>query len=417
MKRSISLLALFLILSGQVFAGGFQINEHSARAMAMSGAFTAVANDASAVWFNPAGIVQLDGTQFMAGATVIVPRSTFRGVSPDITEYSMQNQTFTPYNFYVTRKINSKFAIGFGANNPFGLGTKWDDNWVGRYIALNTEVQTFAFHFVAAYELAKGFSVSAGVSYAHGTVAISKAASLAPFAGDAKISLNGTGNSFAFNFGMLWKPTDKFSIGATYKSQYSFDFTGTATSQNPPQFNGKIPTGGIAANLTTPAGITIGTAFKPTSKLLLSFDYQWVGWSSYNKLEVTFNDVTNPLTGKPLVSSSPRNYSDTYILRFGAEYVLNNKISLRGGVLYDHSPVSDAYAEPTLPDANRFGFNGGIGYNITETVTIDLAYLYLRVDERTISTSKINYTSGNAPFNGVYNTYAHLVALDLSFRF
>lgn len=417
MKRSISLSALFLILAGNIFAGGFQINEHGARAMAMSGAFTAVANDASAVWFNPAGIVQLNGTQLMAGATAIIPRSTFRGPSPAVTQYDMQNQTFTPYNFYLTRKINDKFAIGFGANNPFGLGTRWDNNWVGRYIALDTEVRTFAFHFVAAYELAKGFSVSAGVSYAHGTVTIQKAQSLAPFAGDAIISLDGTGNSFAFNAGVLWKASDNFSIGATYKSQYSFDFTGAGTSENPPQFNGRIPTGNISANLTTPAGITVGAAFKPTSNFLLSFDYQWVGWSSYDKLEVTFDDFTNPTTGKPLVSSSPRNYSDTYILRLGGEYVVNKKLTLRGGVLYDHSPVADEYAEPTLPDANRFGFNGGIGYNLTETIAIDVAYLYLRVDERTISTSKINYTDGNAPFNGVYNTYAHLIAVDLSFKF
>jgi len=417
LKRFISLLALLGILSSQLFAGGFQINEHSARAMAMSGAFTGVANDASAVWFNPAGIVQLDGTQLMFGATAIVPRSTFRGVSPDVTQYDMQHQTFTPYNFYLTRKINKKFAIGFGANNPFGLGTLWDDNWVGRYLALDTEVQTFAFHFVAAYELAKGFSVSAGASYAHGTVTISKAKSLAPFSGDAIISLEGTANSFAFNAGFLWKPTESFSIGATYKSQYSFDFTGTATSQNPPQFNGQIPTGNISANLTTPAGIIVGAGFKPTKDLLFSFDYQWIGWSSYDKLEVTFDDFTDPTTSKPYVLSTPRNYSDTYILRFGAEYVLNNKLTLRGGVLYDHSPVADEYAEPTLPDANRLGFNGGIGYNITETVAIDLAYLYLRVDERTISTSKINYTDGVSPFNGVYNTHASLFAVDLSFKF
>ncbi len=415
MKRSISLLAFFLILSSQIFAGGFQINEHGARAMAMSGAFTAVANDASAVWFNPAGIVQLDGTQLMVGATAIIPRSTFRGVSPDITQYDMQKQTFTPYNFYITKKINSKFAIGLGANNPFGLGTRWDNDWVGRYLALDTEVQTFAFHFVAAYEIAKGLSLSAGVSYAHGTVTIQKATSLAPFSGDAVIDLEGTANAVAFNASFLWKASDNLSFGASYKSQYSLDFTGTATSQNPPQFNGQIPTGSIDANLTTPAGLTAGVAFKPTNNFLLSFDYQWVGWSSYDKLEVTFNDFK--VGGSPFVLSTPRNYSDTYILRLGGEYVLNNKVTLRGGVLYDHSPVADEYAEPTLPDANRFGFNGGIGYNITDNVAIDFAYLYLRVDERTISTSKINYTDGISPFNGVYNTYAHLIAVDLSFKF
>ncbi len=414
MKRSITLVSLFLILTGNIFAGGFQINEHGARAMAMSGAFTAVANDASAVWFNPAGIVQLDGTQIMGGATIIIPRSTFRGPSPDVTQYNMQNQTFTPYNFYITRKINDKLAIGFGANNPFGLGTRWDSDWVGRYLAIDTEVQTFAFHFVAAYALSETFSVSGGVSYATATVTIQKAASLAPFAGDAVINLDGTGNAFAFNAGFLWKPSKKLSIGATFKSQYSFDFTGTATSTNPPQFDGRIPTGSIDANLTTPTGITAGIAFNPTDKLLLSFDYQWVGWSSYDKLAVTFNDFK--VGGTPLTTSSPRNYSDTYILRFGGEYVLNDKISLRGGVLYDHSPVADEYAEPTLPDANRFGFNGGIGFNLSENVTLDFAYLYLRVDERTISTSKINY-SGNTPFNGVYNTYAHLIAFDLSYKF
>ena len=105
LTHSIIVLAIVVNVS---FAGGFQINEHGARAMAMAGAFTGLADDPSALFYNGAGLTQLSGTHIVAGVTLIAPSASFRGPSPAITEYSLQDQLFHPINFYITHQFDEK---------------------------------------------------------------------------------------------------------------------------------------------------------------------------------------------------------------------------------------------------------------------------------------------------------------------
>ncbi len=411
-KKSLTILTTLLFFAGSLFASGFQINEHAARAVAMGGAFTGVANDASAVYFNPAGITQLSGTRVSGGVTMISPSATFRGVTPAVTEYKMQQQTFTPINFYLTHQISKKLFVGFGVNNPYGLGSKWDDNWIGKYLAVDTEVRTFYFAGNVAYKVTDCLSVAVGINYAYGDVSIMKYVPLPdPLAGDFKLTLTGDGTSIGYNVAVFFKPSEKFSVGVSYRSSNKFDFAGTATSEKgPAALASKLPSGDITASLTTPMNFTVGLGFYPNSNLTLSADFQYVGWSSYDKLSV---DFANPAIEDIDV---PREYQNSWIARTGFEYKMD-KLALRGGLLYDKNPVKDELVEPSLPDADRIGFNAGLGYQLTDKVSVDLSYMYLRFAERTITNSQQSYTSGNSPFNGVYNSYAHLFGLNFSYNF
>ncbi len=411
-KKSLTILTTLLFFAGSLFASGFQINEHAARAVAMGGAFTGVANDASAVYFNPAGITQLSGTSVSAGVTMIMPSASFRGVSPAVTEYKMQDQTFTPINFYLTRQISSKLHVGIGLNNPYGLGSKWDDNWIGKYLAVETEVRTFFLSGNVAYQFTKCLSVAVGINYAYGDVTIMKYVPLPdPIYGDFKLSLDGNGTSIGFNVAAFFKPSDKFSVGVSYRSSNKFDFAGTAKSEEgPAALASQLPSGDITASLTTPMNLTVGLGFYPNDNLTLSADFQYVGWSSYDKLSV---DFANPATEDIDVA---REYQNSWIARAGFEYKMNS-LALRGGLLYDKNPVKDQLVEPSLPDADRIGFNAGLGYNLTENISVDISYMYLRFAERTITNSEQTYTAGNSPFNGVYNSYAHLFGINLSYNF
>jgi long-chain fatty acid transport protein len=404
---------VFLFIASSLFASGFQLNEFGAKAMGMGGAFTAVANTPTAIFFNPAGITQLNGTQLSIGSNIITLGSTFRGVSPDITEYKLKDQIFTPIIGQFTYKYDDNLSFGIGLGNPFGLGTKWDDNWIGRYITTEIEIRVFSLQPVIAYKLMDNLSVSAGLNYNYSDVLIRKNVNLAPFSTiDGKVKIKGDDQSFGYAFGILYKPIDNLSLGLGYRSKVKYEFTGTTSKTAPSQLSGKLPSGKTSAKLTTPVNLSVGVAYK-FDNLLLSCDYQYVGWSSYDSLNIKFNESN-------LESKSYRGYNNSYIIRFGLDYNVNDILNLYAGIYYDKSPVKDEHLDPTLPDANRMGYSAGFGYKFNENIQLDLSYLFLRMEERKITNSEINYSGiagAIAPFNGVYNSYAHLFSLTLNYSF
>jgi long-chain fatty acid transport protein len=444
-KKLLFILLVSALTTGNIFSSGFQINEHGAKAMAMAGAFTGLANDASAVYFNPAGITQLNGTFLSAGTTLILPSSKFNGIEgasnpllPPEQEYDMESQVFTPINFYLTQQITDRLYVGLSVNNPYGLGTKWDDKWVGRYIAVDTELRTFFFNLVAAYKVTENLSLSGGFVYAMGDVKIIRNVFLADpgtgqFLPDAQTNLEGDGNSIGWTAGLFYLSDDKkSSIGISVRSEVEFDFEGDAVT-TPATFGVTVapntvvqtplPTGAIKATLTTPMTVTVGFAAEIAEKTILTGDIQWTGWSSYDTLAVDFleyppqHPVINPTGNAPKQRlASPREYKNNYIFRLGFEKELSNSFMLRGGILYDTNPVPDRLVEPTLPDADRLGLNIGFGYMLTESLSLDVAYLFLKFVNRTISDSNID--SGYpipVAFNGTYKSISHLFGINFNY--
>ena len=406
LKMSIFIL-LSMILMTKSYAGGFQLNEHGARAMGLGGAFTAIADDPSAIYFNGAGLIQLSGWNFMVGTAFIAPNSEFRGVAPQINDYKTKRQTFIVPNGYATYRINNNWAVGLGFNVPFGLGTEWPSDWPGRYLALKTDVRTYTISGDVAYKLIDNLSVSAGVQYSFADVTITEKSPLGQFPGDAFISLNGKDNSaFGYKFGILYKPISTLSFGASFHSQIKYNFKGTATTVGPTQLASELPAGDITANLTTPFNLTFGAAYELIPELRLSADFQYVGWSSYDTLAIEFANV-------PRVAS-PRLYDNSYIIRFGAEYKYTQSLSFQGGIYWDKNPVKPEYLNPSLPDANRICFSIGVNYKFTNSFSAGVSYLFIRSSELTVTDSKEFY-SGNTPFNGTYNSFANLGSISLSY--
>lgn len=420
-KKLLAVIFLLVIFSGRILPGGFQINEHGARAMAMAGAFTALAHDPSALFYNPAGLTQLKGSHFMGGVTLIAPSASFRGPAPQITEYNLESQLFTPINFYYTQQINEDFYAGIGINNQYGLGTKWADDWVGRFIALDTEIRTFFITPSVGYKITDCLSVGIGGVFAFGDVTIERFTQVplppnytTPLDAEGRVKLAGDGTGFGFTAGALYRPIEILSLGLSFRSSVTMKFEGDANSEGPALLEGRLPSGDISAELTTPWNLTFGAAIFPMCGLTISADFQYIGWSSYDTLAVEFSTYPTSAGSK---TAAARLYEDTYIIRLGAEYQATECLALRGGLLYDNNPVKDEFVEPTLPDADRIGFNIGFGYKLMQNLTLDVAYLYLRFFEREITNSETNYRMGVTPFNGVYNSFAHLFGINFSYNF
>ncbi|MCL4279287.1 MAG: outer membrane protein transport protein, partial [Ignavibacteriaceae bacterium] len=272
-------------------AGGFQINEHGAKAMGLGGAFTAIANDASAIYWNSAGMTQLSGTNFLLGSALIAPSSSFRGVSPAVDISRMKSHAFFPSHLFITHSFTESFSAGLGLTTPFGLGTHWSNGWIGRYLALETELKTFWVPITFAYSPVENLSIGAGFIYSFADVLITRNNSQAPFAGDAYVELEGSDNfAYGYTFSLMYKPIKDFSIGASFRSEVEYEFEGTATVTGAEQLQeiDAFPGGDVTAKLTTPMNIVGGVAYQVIPQLRLSADFQWIAWSSYDSLNVDF---------------------------------------------------------------------------------------------------------------------------------
>jgi long-chain fatty acid transport protein len=265
----------------------------------------------------------------------------------------------------------------------------------------------------------ENLSISVGGSYSFADVTIAQANSQTPFVGDAFIHLEGDDKSaFGYNAGIMWKPMKELSIGASFRSEVDYSFEGTATATGAEQLAALLPKGNITADLTTPMNIQGGIGYRVIEQLQLSADFQWVGWSSYDKLAVDFEDPAYDDI------SRPRNYEDTYAIRFGAEYFLDDNLSFLGGIYFDKMPVQPEYLSPSLPDADRLGFSIGADAHITENFGVSGSFLYIRSSELTVTNSNEIYTpyeEGNeesaSRFNGTYNSYAGLFSFSLYYNF
>jgi long-chain fatty acid transport protein len=404
LKLNISkIILLSVMLLGKIYAGGFQLNEHGSRAMGLGGAFTAVADDPSAIYFNGAGLTQLSGWNFMIGTAFIAPNSAFRGVYPAVTEYNTVKQTFIVPSIYGSYNIDENWAIGIGFNVPFGLGTEWPSDWPGKYLALKTDIKAYTITPTIAWKM-EDVSFSLGLVYSFANVNITQKSSQTPFAGDAFTTLNGKDNGApGLTVGILYKPVQEFSLGLSIRSGISYKFKGSAVTTGAPQLISQLPNGDITANLTTPFNLTFGVAWDVISKLKISADFQYVGWSSYDTLAIYFSNTNFPRI------ANPRLYDDSYFIRFGAEYKINHNLAIQGGIYFDKNPVKPEWLNPELPDADRLGFSFGVSYKITSGLTAAASYLFIRGKQLTVT------NSNEMGFNGTYNSYANIGSISLSY--
>ncbi|MBW7888903.1 MAG: outer membrane protein transport protein [Bacteroidetes bacterium] len=388
-------------------AGGFQLNEHGARAMAQGGAWAARAYDASAIYFNPAGLAFQNGTQLYLGSTIIVPSMTFFGPLPSVKETKMVDQIFPPINLYGTYAVTEDLHVGLGVNNPFGLGTEWPDNWVGNQLSVKVDLQSFFITPTVAYKINDQLSVGAGFNVVTGSVTLSRY-----FIPGVKVALDLSATGYGFNLGAQYKVSDDLSLGASYRSSVKLDATGTAKFT--PSIPGSTPDGDAAASIELPSTAFLGVAYKVMDNLEVEADYQYVGWSSYKTLIIEFKK--DPSKN----SVNPKDYQNTYILRIGGEYTMD-QFQFRAGYIYDHTPVETKHVDPLLPDANRNGINIGLGYKITNNLNIDFSYMYLKFNQRTVTGTDFD-NNGNpgqtyGDFDGTYQASANLFGLNIGYSF
>ena len=322
------------------------------------------------------------------------------------------------------RTIRAFLLLDKPGTAPATVNEYKSDTWAGRFLALDTELKVFTISPVVAYKISEELSLSAGLIYSWADVTIKQKLPIAPIellgypGGESLVTLDGKDNSaFGYCFGAMYKPMPELSIGASFHSQLKYNFSGKATSTNlppVPQLNALYPHGDISADLTAPYNLAVGVAYRVVPKLLLSVDFQFVGWSSYDTLKVDFAVPTVPDIG------SPRLYDNSYILRLGGDYKVNNCLSVLAGIYFDKSPVKADYMSPSLPEGNRLGFSAGFEYAITKQLSVAGSYLYIHSSKVDVTNSTQDYIPLDGAlerFNGTYSSSANLGSLTLSYSF
>ncbi len=409
-RKMTALFAVIMLSVSVAFASGYQLNEHGAKAVSMGGAFVARADDPSAIFFNPAGLSFVKGFNVMVGGTLILPSTTFTGPYPNNTETKMNSLSFFPPNAYITYNFDNGLAAGVGVYTPEGLGTDWPKDWVGRFIITKINLQSFNINPTISYAYKDIISVGVGFDYALGNVVLERY-NYTPFSDSLGnpitpfIHMDGNASGTGFNFGLLLKPIENVSVGFSYRSKITFKATsGTATFSGAGSLAPLLPGGAVSTSLPFPETWYAGIAYKG-DRYSVEADYQYVGWSAYNQLNIDFATHTALQQNSTIVG----NYSNSYIVRVGGDYMIDDIWTARAGVFYDKNPVPDAYDVPILPDADRLGINVGVGVKVSKNISIDASYMFLPFKQRTVTTSAYG-------FNGTYNTTANLIGIDLSYR-
>jgi long-chain fatty acid transport protein len=405
--------ASIVFLTSTGFAAGFRLPEQDSAAMGMASAFVGQADNPSAVWYNPAGITQLDGTRMSGGVIGIYPVLTHENntVNPGTTDVSERELHLTPH-LYATHKMNDSIFFGFGINSPFGLATDWDPkSSATRYVATYSKVITSEFNPNVAFKLNDDLSLAAGVAYVHLRATLEKTANLGgpPAVADRNFRLSGDGDGWGFNAAVMYKITQSVNAGLSYRSRVKIDVDGDAELTG-----GATPISGSGStSITLPDLVQFGVSYKASDNLTLNADLEYTVWSTYDKIQVTSNI--------PLFNATDqKKWENVWCLRIGGQYKLSDQWKVRAGYLYDQNPVKEEYFETRTPDSDRQGVTIGVGYAIGN-ITVDAAYLYLKFNKRTVNNSLADddanpFTPANS-LNGTYKSTAQLAGVTIGYKF
>ncbi|SCK27010.1 OmpP1/FadL family transporter [Vogesella sp. LIG4] len=464
--KRISLSLLMMGVSAVASASGYHFGSQSVSAQGTAHANGAEAADASVLFYNPAGMSLLDGTNFSGGLTFVVPHSEFTNQgSTKVTGAATtggNGDSFAPSlvaapSFYFTHQLNSKMHVGLGIFVPYGAQLDYGHSWAGRYALESIKLETLNFNPSFSFKLDDRQSVGVGVSAQYMKAKLSKAVDVAGgfailpgptqaaiIAGlgahaanlgsttDGQASLDADGWGFGANVGYMFKLDDNTRFGLAYRSNIHHKLTGSATwdysmvnadpvivatIQGLAKQLGHVSSGG-SVSVDTPESVSANAFHKLNDKVDLMADLTWTRHSRMKSIDIKFDQ---PGEGDLVIR---QNWRDTYKLSLGMNYHYNDALTLRSGVAYDQSPVKDeTLRHAALPDSDRYWLSVGANYKLNKASSLDFAYSYVMFKD-----AKMNYkdscnpdattcTGNGETTKGTYKTNLQFLGVQYNYRF
>lgn len=426
MKRFL-LLSLLVItaMAPSLGAAGFSLFEQGAKATALGGAFSASADDPSAVFYNVAGLAYQREMAATVGSTFITftsefvgdPNSPFPGAG---VREEFADHTFIIPNAHLVIPIGENASFGIGQFTPFGLRTDWEDpnRFTGRFVSQDASIKTLAIQPSFAMKSSDGrFAGGIGVQYMASHISLERnvpAVFVDRIYDVAHVRLNSDWNDgWGWNVGLMYRPNTNWSFGVNYRAPIEIDFEGdakfiqvpTGSPQLDAIFATRIPPNqDITTSVEFPSFLHIGVATGVIPNWLVEFNVVQTGWSSFDRLLVEF--AQTPENNLDV----PEGWDDARSYRIGGRRPVTENWEVRLGAVYDETPQPLEGAGPLLPDADRYGVSFGLGWQ-RGPWTVDVTEFALFFAERdTRGRNRDN-------FNGTYETNSNLISLNVGYTF
>ena len=409
-----------LVSASSAFAGGFQVYLPSQQSIGMGGVGVGLSMEQAAQFLNPGAMAMLRQNGVQVGVSATFARLAFRPASGG-EQRGLDNSVVTPFNLYASfGPKDGKFRAGISVYTPYGSSLKYEQGWEGRFALSEITLRAIYVQPTVSYALTDKLSVGAGLMIlAAGSVNLQRAISL-PSA-EGKIELDGkTKTGFGVNAGIFFKPSDKLSLGVSYRSKIDAKVVGgDVTVANPiAVLQSRFVGNKFDATLPLPATVNVGIGLTPTDKLTIGVDVNWTQWSAYKALRFDFTkDGTAAQVGTGTFSESKRDYQDAFTFRLGGQYKVTDKLALRLGGAYDVSPVKNGYVTPETPDNNRVIGTAGVGYNITDSFGIDASFMFQAILKRTQTEADLISNGTTDRVAGTYRTNISIPGIGLRYNF
>jgi long-chain fatty acid transport protein len=387
--------------SGPGYGSGFALYEAGARSSSLAGAVVARADDLSAIFYNPAGLVQLPKIQIMGGfSTFITGAEIVTHLGPAAATNHLQSRASFAPHFFVSYQAGERVWLGLGLNSPFGLGIQYNNNWPGRFNVTQAAIQTLNLNPTIAVKVTDYFSLGAGLDIMYFKFKLKRVLPL-PVLTPQGLDLQGDSWGLGFNLGVLLKPADYLSFGVSYRSQVRQHLDGEARFRPFSALDGDA-----SGTIILPDMVMAGIMVRPMKQLSVEGGIIWTHWDLFKRLDIKFNNPLGTL-------SEAKEWHNTWRGQLGVEYQAWPWLDLRAGYAFENEPMPDKFADYLVPTTDRrHNFSAGTGFH-WRAMTLDLAYIMVVMMDRTVNNSQ---AAGVLP-SDFQGRLSHVVTMSVGYKF
>jgi len=406
--------AIALLLSAAVSAraAAFDLPDQDAFAIGRGMAVAATADNPSAIYYNPAGITQLQGNNLRAGIYGI---DLDPGYKPPASAPNAGNTYDNQFKYHAIPQLYYTYtpkdwlvSFGLGVYSPFGLGVIWPQDTGFRTVATEGKLFTETINPVVAIKLLPSLSIGGGVMVNYAKIRLQQG--VTPVPGNDLFQFDGDGWNVGYNLGVLWQPDEKISFGGTFHSGTTMNFNGQTETILPPFYPNTSPHSGSANSAWQfPIKAIVGVSYRPTPKWNLEFDADYTDWSALGTVNL---NQSSPPFFMPPTTPITLNWQSSCYYEFGATRYFDNGWHVSAGYIFNENSVPDANYTPLVADLDRHFISVGVGRK-GKNLDFDIAYQFGYGPTRTVSGA----TGLSAPANGDYSFISHAVAVSVGWHF